>query len=90
MNEPLTPEEQRAKIIAELKALPVPASQPIPPEIMAEILADQIPYEQAEQEYRELMENGGLHSIEHLMSFEREIAGARMNTDDLYYHVDLC
>ena len=60
MNESLTPEEVRAKIIAELMARPGPKPlKPIPPEVMAELLADQIPADQAEREYRELMENGG-------------------------------
>jgi hypothetical protein len=59
MNEQLTPEQHRAKLIAELRALPLQPLKPIPPEIMAEILEDEMPYEQAEQEYRELMENGG-------------------------------
>jgi hypothetical protein len=72
MSEPLTPDEERARIIAELKARPGPKPlKPIPPEIMAEILADQIPYEQAVQEYRELMEKGGYTFDEVLAAFDR-------------------
>ena len=50
MHKPLTPEQEaaRSKIIAELMAGPGPKPlKPIPPEIMAEILADQTPYEEA-------------------------------------------
>lgn len=74
MNEPLTPEQQRAKIIAELKALPIQPLKPIPPEIMAEIMENQIPYEQAEQEYRELMEKGGFQMKPFLDEFEKMLA----------------
>jgi hypothetical protein len=38
---------------------------------MAEILADQVPYEQAVQEYRELMEKGGYTFDEVLAAFDR-------------------
>ena len=55
MSEPLTPEQQRAMITA---GLPRPL-KPLPPEIKAEILANQIPYEEAKREYKELMEKGG-------------------------------
>ena len=72
MNEPLTPEQQRARIIAELKAQPGPQPlKPIPPEILAEILAEQVPYEQGEREYRELMEAGGFSFEEVLEVFDR-------------------
>lgn len=59
MDEKLTPEEQRAKLTA---GLPRPL-KPLPPEIKAEILAKQLPYEEALREYKELMEQGG-YSIE--------------------------
>ena len=53
-------EAARAKVIAELHARPGPNPlKPIPPEILAEILEDQIPYEEAVRDYKELMENGG-------------------------------
>jgi hypothetical protein len=72
MSEPLTPEEMRAKIVAELKARPGPQPlKPIPPEIMAELLADQLPYEEAEREYKELMEKGGLSFEQVLEAFDR-------------------
>jgi hypothetical protein len=64
MSEPLTPEEIRERIVAEMKARPGPQPmKPIPPEIMAELLADEMPPEEAERAYRELTENGG-QSIE--------------------------
>jgi hypothetical protein len=72
-----TPEQERARIIAELKALPVQPLKPIPPDVMAEIMEDQIPYEQAEQEYRELMEKGG-HSIEpYLLELKAKLANRK-------------
>lgn len=76
MNEPLTPEEARAKIIAELKAQPGPKPlKPIPPEILAELLADQIPYDQAVQEYKELMEHGGVSIEPYLEELKRKYSG---------------
>jgi hypothetical protein len=68
MSEPLTPEQERAKIVA---ALPRPL-KPIPPEIMAEILAEQVPYDQAEREYRELMEMGGVSIEPYLDELKRK------------------
>ena len=54
-------EAARARVIAELHTRPGTKSlKPIPPEIMAEILEDQIPYEEAVREYKELMEHGGV------------------------------
>jgi hypothetical protein len=77
MNESLTPEEARAKIIAELMARPGPKPlKPIPPEIMAELLADQIPAEQAEQEYRELMEKGGVSMSAYVEELKRKYPNA--------------
>ena len=78
MSEPLTPEEARAKIIAELKARPnARPLKPIPPEIMEELLADQIPYEQAVQEYRELMETGGISIEPYLEELKRKYSGTK-------------
>jgi hypothetical protein len=72
MSEPLTPEQARAKAIAELMAMPGPKPlKPIPPEILAETLEDQIPYDQAVQEYKELMEKGGYSFDEVLAAFDR-------------------
>ena len=77
MNEPLTPEEVRAKIIAELMARPGPKPlKPIPPEMMAELLADQVPAEQAEKEYRDLMTNGGVSLTEYVLELKRKYPGA--------------
>lgn len=60
MSEPLTPEQIREQIIAELKAQPGPQPmKPIPPEVMAEILADQTPYEEAVRDYQDLIASGG-------------------------------
>ncbi len=72
MSEPLTPEEARAKIVADLMARPGPKPlKPIPPEVMAELLADQVPYEEAERQYRELMEKGGAPFEEVLKAFDQ-------------------
>ena len=77
MNEPLTPEEVRAKIIAELMARPGPKPlKPIPPEIMAELLAEQVPVEQAEREYRELMTQGGVSLASYVEELKRKHLGA--------------
>lgn len=77
MSEPLTPEELRAKIVAELKARPGPKPmKPIPPEIMAELLADQVPAEQAEKEYLELMTNGGVSLTEYVEELKRKYPNA--------------
>jgi hypothetical protein len=67
VDEKLTPEQQRAKLTA---GLPKPL-KPIPPEIMAEILADQIPYEEAERQYKDLVEKGGLPLGPFLEEFDR-------------------
>lgn len=72
MNEPLTPEEARARVIAELMARPGPKPlKPIPPEIMAEIMADQVPYEEAVRQYKELMLQKGFTFDEALAAFDR-------------------
>jgi len=77
MNEPLTPEQRRAKIIAELMARPGPKPlKPIPPEIMAELLADEVPAEQAEKEYRDLMAGGGVSLTEYVEELKRKYPGA--------------
>jgi hypothetical protein len=73
MDEKLTPEQRRAKIIAEL---PRPL-KPIPPEIMAEILENQLPYEEALQEYKELMEQGGYSIEPYLEELKQKYAGKR-------------
>jgi len=72
MSEPLTPEQARAKVIAELLAMPGPKPlKPIPPELLAELLADQPSYEEAERAYKELMEDGGFSFEEVLAAFDR-------------------
>ncbi len=68
MDEPLTPEELRKRITAEL---PKPL-KPIPPEIMAEIMENQIPYEEALQQYKELMEHGGVSIEPYLEELKRK------------------
>ncbi|HEX3152499.1 MAG TPA: hypothetical protein VHR66_30780 [Gemmataceae bacterium] len=63
MHEPLTPEQEaaRAKIIADLLAMPGPKPlKPIPPEIMAEALADVESEEEWERQLEELMQTGGV------------------------------
>lgn len=78
MNEPLTPEDARAKLIAELMARPGPKPlKPIPPEIMAELLADEMPPEEAERAYRELMENGGKSIEPYLEELRRKYLNRR-------------
>ena len=78
MNEPLTPEQIRAKVIADLMAQPGPKPlKPIPPEIMAELLADQLPYEEAEREYKELMEKGGVSIEPYLEELRRKYLGPK-------------
>ena len=73
MDKPLTPEEERQKLIA---SLPRPL-KPIPPEIMAEILENQVPEEQAIREYQELMEHGGVSIEPYLEELERKLAAAK-------------
>jgi hypothetical protein len=79
MNEPLTPEQQRAKVVAELRARSGPQPlKPIPPEILAEILAgDQMPYEEAVREYRELIENGGYSLEPYLEKLKQKHANSK-------------
>jgi hypothetical protein len=74
MSEPQTPEEARAKIVAELKARPGPKPlKPIPPEIMAEILAaDQMSYEEAVREYQALLDGGGCSIEPYLEELKRK------------------
>jgi hypothetical protein len=69
MDESLTPEQLRAKLT---EGLPRPL-KPLPPEIRAEILAKQIPYEEAIREYKELMEKGGYPLGPFLDEFERTL-----------------
>jgi hypothetical protein len=60
-NEPLTPEQQRAKIIAELMAMPGPKPvKPIPPEWKAEALADMESEEEVSRQIEELRKTGGV------------------------------
>lgn len=63
MNEPLTPEQERVKAIAELMAMPGPKPlKPIPPDVKAEVLAE-IELESEEEVARqveELMRTGGV------------------------------
>ncbi len=67
MSEPLTPEQQRVKAIAELMALPGPKPvKPIPPEWKAEALADLESEEEVERQIEELRRTGGV-SIEPIL-----------------------
>jgi hypothetical protein len=60
MDEPLTPEQIREKIIAELRARPGPKPmKPIPPELKAEALADIESEEEWERQLSELRQTGG-------------------------------
>jgi hypothetical protein len=60
MDEPLTPEQIREKIIAELKAQPGPKPmKPIPPELKAEALADIESEGEWERQLSELRQTGG-------------------------------
>ena len=60
MNEPRTPEEQRAKIIADLMAQPGPKPlKPIPPDLKAEALADVESEEEWARQLAELQRTGG-------------------------------
>lgn len=78
MDESLTPDQERAKIIAELMARPGPKPlKPIPPEIMAEILEDQLPYNEAVREYKELIDNGGMSIEPYLEELKRKNADAK-------------
>jgi hypothetical protein len=78
MNEPLTPEQMRAKIIADLMARPGPKPlKPIPPEILAELMADEMPPEEAERAYKELMENGGVSIEPYLDELRRKYPTAK-------------
>lgn len=77
MNEPQTPEQMRAKIVAELMARYGPKPlKPIPPEVMAELMADDMPPEEAERAYRELMETGGVSIESYLEELRRKYPAA--------------
>ena len=77
MSEPRTPEEMRAKIIADLMAQPGPKPlKPIPPEVLAELMADDMTPEEAEHAYRELMENGGVSLTEYVEGLKRKYLNA--------------
>lgn len=63
MSEPLTPEHARAKVIAELLAMPGPKPlKPIPPELKAEALVDaELETEQdVARQIEELRKSGGV------------------------------
>jgi hypothetical protein len=78
MSESLTPEEMRAKIIADLMAQPGPKPlKPIPPEVMAELMADDMPPEEAERAYKELMEKGGVSIEPYLEELRRKYPAAK-------------
>jgi hypothetical protein len=70
MSDPMSPEEARFKQLADL---PKPL-KPIPPEIMAELLEGQLPYEDAVREYRELMAQGGRSLEPYLEELKRKYA----------------
>jgi hypothetical protein len=68
MNEPLTPEQARAKVIADLVARPGPKPlRPIPPELKAEALADIESEEEWQRQLDELIRTGS-EPIEPLLS----------------------
>ena len=77
MNESQTPEQIRAKIIADLMAQPGPKPlKPIPPEILAELAADDMSPEEAERAYKELMENGGVSLTSYVEELKRKYPSA--------------
>ncbi len=64
MKEDKATAEARARIVEQLRSLPGPQPmKPIPPELMAEFMANPEPVEEVERKYRELVNGGGL-SIE--------------------------
>jgi hypothetical protein len=77
MSEPLTPEQQRAKAIAELIAMPGPKPlRPIPPELKAEALADLEPEEEVIRQIEELRRTGGVPIEPLLAELDRLVAEA--------------
>jgi hypothetical protein len=67
----LTPEEELARARRELAEGPQPL-KPIPPELLAEILAEDDSPEESERGYRELMENGG-YSGEEVLTYLQQL-----------------
>jgi hypothetical protein len=60
MTDPLTPEQARAKMIADLMAQPGPKPlRPIPPDLKAEALADIESEEEWERQLAEVQRTGG-------------------------------
>ncbi len=79
MDEPITPEQARVKIIAELMAMPGPKPlKPIPPELKAEALAE-IEWEPEEEVMRqidELRRTGGVSIDDLLEELDRRLESA--------------
>jgi len=76
-------EAARAKVIAELHARPGPKPlKPIPPDIMAEILEDQLPYEEAVRDYKELMDGGGVSLVSYLRELHEKVTMLELSTKD--------
>ena len=66
------PEQARVRAIAELMALPGPKPvKPIPPEILAEILADDEPAEETVRQIKEMIANGGYSFAVVLAEFDQ-------------------
>lgn len=79
MDEPLTPEQARVKIIAELMALPGPKPlKPIPPELKAEALAadEMESEEEVMRQIEELRRTGGVSIDDLLTELDRRIESA--------------
>jgi hypothetical protein len=78
MSEPLTPEQARAKAIAELMAMPGPKPlKPIPPELKAEALAEfeVEPEEEVARKVEELKKTGGVPIEPLIAELERRVQG---------------
>ena len=86
MDEPLTPEQQRAKIIAELMGMPGPKPlKPIPPELKAEFLADVETEEEWLRQFEELLKNGGVPIEPVLVELDQMAEERAVSLDDVYY-----
>lgn len=80
MEDQLTPEQARVKIIADLLALPGPKPlKPIPPELKAEALAadEMEPEEEVMRQIEELRRTGGVPIEPLLEELDRRIESAR-------------
>jgi hypothetical protein len=80
MSEPLTPEQARAKLIAELLAMPGPKPlKPIPPELKAEVLVDAEleSEEQVARQVEELRKAGGVPIEPLVEELDRRVEKAR-------------